>query len=604
MLVRRQNGGMLGKLGWWRHLVVVFVVVGITVLALAGVIGRDNSDRFDSKVVTVQPSGADGVRIRELVDQDFRSSGKHGYERIVATDFGRPIDIQASSPDANATIDVTPVETGDRIRLGDPNVTVSGQHRYLLSYTLPNARLSTGKLILDIIGDPRKPEKLETTRFEVVVTGLALDNPTCDVGATGATGGCTLARDGDVYRAVISPLKPGQGISIGGIITGRLPITQPTDPPIPKRRADDRLVLALATLVLGAIAAGAVYIHSRRAGRNEVFAGGAADAAYGSLPKPSQDAPPVAVRLVADSKMEELATIEFVPPKGIEPWQGSVLLNERIDRGTTAAWISGIVAKDGLTLSKNGDEVTLRRGPKYDQLDADSQKLIGQMLDFGEELTLGTYNANFGKAWATIQTMERDGIATSGWWKRFPPGSVGSGGSASTLAVLVVIVFFFVGAGSLLTALLGLFHGKVAALLFALVVPTIVAYFIYKVMLSARTATGSALALRAESFRRFLAASEGQHVDWAWKQGLLREYSAWAVALGAADAWGRALEHSNVPAPEMNIASPLWLYSMGPSFDSTRSAPAPSGGSGGSSFGGGFSGGVGGGGGGGSSGSW
>ena len=98
--------------------------------------------------------------------------------------------------------------------------------------------------------------------------------------------------------------------------------------------------------------------------------------------------------------------------------------------------------------------------------------------------------------------------------------------------------------------------------------------------------------------------SEGQHVDWAWKQGLLREYSAWAVALGAADAWGKALEHSNVPAPEMNIASPLWLYSMGPSFDSTRSAPAPSGGSSGSSFGGGFSGGVGGGGGGGSSGSW
>ena len=123
-------------------------------------------------------------------------------------------------------------------------------------------------------------------------------------------------------------------------------------------------------------------------------------------------------------------------------------------------------------------------------------------------------------------------------------------------------------------------------------------------MLSVRTATGSALALRAESFRRFLVASEGQHVDWAWKQGLLREYSAWAVALGAADAWGRALEHSNVPAPEMNIASPLWLYSMGPSFDSTRSAPAPSGGSSGSSFGGGFSGGVGGGGGGGSSGSW
>ena len=43
---------------------------------------------------------------------------------------------------------------------------------------------------------------------------------------------------------------------------------------------------------------------------------------------------------------------------------------------------------------------------------------------------------------------------------------------------------------------------------------------------------GSALALRTESFRRFLAASEGRHVQWAWEHGLLREYSAWAVALG------------------------------------------------------------------------
>jgi uncharacterized membrane protein len=145
----------------------------------------------------------------------------------------------------------------------------------------------------------------------------------------------------------------------------------------------------------------------------------------------------------------------------------------------------------------------------------------------------------------------------------------------------------------------------VPALIFAVLVPFIFAHFLYKVMLPARSATGSALALRAESFRRFLDASEGQHVDWAWKQGLLREYSAWAVALGAADAWGRALASSNVPAPEIQVAtSPIWLYSMGPSFDSTRSQPTQSGSSSGSSFSG-FSGGsVGGGGGGGSSGSW
>jgi uncharacterized membrane protein YgcG len=361
--------------------------------------------------------------------------------------------------------------------------------------------------------------------------------------------------------------------------------------------------VALATIPLGLIGAGAAFYAARRAGRNEVFAGGAADAAYGSLPSPDGDAPPAPVRLVADSKMDELATIEFGPPKGIEPWQGAVLLNERIDRSTVAAWVSGRVAKDQLTLSQDDGTLTLHRGPHYDDLEGADKAIVDRLLDHGEELMLGEYNASFGEGWSDILTLERESIAESGWWKRLPPSSVRSG-SVGSLVVVAFFALVFFGAGSLITALLGAFRGKALALIFAIAVPAIIAHFVYKVLTPARSATGSALALRAESFRRFLAASEGKHVDWAWKQGLLREYSAWAVALGAADAWGRALANSNVPAPEMNLASPIWLYSMGPSFESTRSAPAPSGGSSGGSFGG-FSGGsVGGGGGGGSSGSW
>jgi uncharacterized membrane protein YgcG len=592
---------MLGKIGIWRHVVAGGAIAGTAVLAALGVIGSGTHDeRFDSKVVTVQPVGTDGLRIREVVDEDFGSKDRHGYQRIIPIDFGEPTNVEASSPDADATINLDSVADGLRIRLGDANKTFSGQHRYILTYTLPDAQLSNSGLALDIIGTD---ETLETGRFEVVVTGLQLDNPQCDVGSFGKRGGCSLARDGDVYRAVLSPLKPGQGITIGGTISGRPSIAQVADPPIPNRRPDDRLLLALATIPLGVIAAGTVFVAARRRGRNEVFAGGAADAAYGSLPLPTTDAPrPADVRMVPDSKMAELATIEFVPPKGIEPWQGAVLLSERFDRTTVAAWVSGLVAKDAITLTED-DGITIHRGPKYDQLDADTKTLVDQMLDYKDELKLGTYNANFGKAWSQVWTLERDGIAKSGWWKRLPPGSARQGGSATKFVGLIVVAFFIFGAGSFITALLGLFRGPVLALAFAVVVPAIFAHFVYGVLLPARSATGSALALRAESFRRFLAASEGKHVDWAWKQGLLREYSAWAVALGAADAWGKALATSNVPAPEMSLASPMWLYSMGPSFEMTRSAPSSSGSSG-SGFSG-FSGGsVGGGGGGGSSGSW
>jgi uncharacterized membrane protein YgcG len=135
------------------------------------------------------------------------------------------------------------------------------------------------------------------------------------------------------------------------------------------------------------------------------------------------------------------------------------------------------------------------------------------------------------------------------------------------------------------------------AVLAGILVPLVVAAVVYRRMFASRTATGSALALRTESFRRFLAASEGRHVDWAWEHGLLREYSAWAVALGAAEAWSNAIKASNITDPQSALSGPLVLYTAGSAFSSSHTAPSSSGGGGGS-------GGVGGGGGGGSSGSW
>jgi len=82
---------MLGRLGIWRHLLVLLTVVGCAALALFGVIGSGNQDeRFDAKQITVMPAGGDGIRIREVVDQDFGRESRHGYERIINNDFGSP----------------------------------------------------------------------------------------------------------------------------------------------------------------------------------------------------------------------------------------------------------------------------------------------------------------------------------------------------------------------------------------------------------------------------------------------------------------------------------------------------------------------------------
>jgi uncharacterized membrane protein len=167
---------------------------------------------------------------------------------------------------------------------------------------------------------------------------------------------------------------------------------------------------------------------------------------------------------------------------------------------------------------------------------------------------------------------------------------------ASGLSLLLVF-------GGALSAL-GWIDTPLAGLLLAVALPAVVAFALYRSLLPVRSAPGSALALRVESFRRFLEASEGRHVEWAWKRGLLREYSAWAVALGAADTWQHAMQGSSVPPAELSTG-PLLVYSTAPSWSSTYTPPSSSSSSSSSSDGGGFSGGsVGGGGGGGSSGSW
>ena len=92
-----------------------------------------------------------------------------------------------SSPGAPADVDVAPDPDDGRytrIRVGDPATTVTGQHRYVLTYTLPDAQLSTGRLALDLIDNA---EDFDTDHLEIVVTGLDLDDPLCNVGARGAS---------------------------------------------------------------------------------------------------------------------------------------------------------------------------------------------------------------------------------------------------------------------------------------------------------------------------------------------------------------------------------------------------------------------------------
>jgi uncharacterized membrane protein len=226
------------------------------------------------------------------------------------------------------------------------------------------------------------------------------------------------------------------------------------------------------------------------------------------------------------------------------------------------------------------------------------------MFGWRRQIHLGSYDKRFATAWRNVRVEQKRAIARSGWWTRHPP--LGAGGLDALWQYLFVSGVSLLAVFGALSAL-GWNDTAAAAFLLAVAVPAIAAFALYRCLLPVRSAPGSALALRAESFRRFLKASEGRHVEWAWSQGVLRDYSAWAVALGAAEAWERAMKASTVPPAEFSTG-PLLIHSIGPSWTSTYTPPSSTstgGGSGaGSSHGGYSAGSVGGGGGGGSSGSW
>lgn len=592
-----------------RHVVVALAVVvlgGLTAFGCVGpAVGRERIQAYDVTAVVAEDRT---VSVREVIDYDFGGESRHGIFRTIPANGGVPRQIAVSSPTApdEFTVQEQGVET--EIRIGDPDEEITGRHRYVISYVLP-ATIVAGSLAVNLIGTDW-PVPIEHAEGRIL--GADLDGVRCFTGPYGSTERCEITEEDGVYAVTLDRLHDHAGITVDGTVIATRPATAPPLPPFEERDGTARWAWAGIVVGLGALSALVVFVVSRQMGRNEVAGGGATEAAFASFGDetfgpvhgvPSGPPPPVpGARMVADADMAELAGLDFVPPGGIEPWQAAVVARETIDDRTIGAWFAGLAAHDILTIDREGDDVHLRPGPRAETADATVAPILNRALTGKQEIELGTYDAGFAAAW------QEAGAAIDGWsvgsqtFRRRPPRR--GAGQTGCLAVLFgfvpVILVIVLSVGS---DVFGGTRTAFAAIALALLVPAVVAMAAYRRLIRSLSAKGSAIALRTESFRRFLHDSEAQHVEWAWQNGLLREYSAWAVALGEVDAWNGAMAASSVPPAEVHATNGILAPAIyASSFSSTTTAPSSSGSSsgGGGFSGGGFSGGGGGGGGGGS----
>jgi Predicted membrane protein (DUF2207) len=559
------------------------LLVGAVALA-AGVAGQ--TERISRLWAGAEVGGDGAARVTEVIDYDFGSQRRHGiYRDVPGLDPAGPVEV--SSVTAPDQVEVTGTAQQARVRIGDPDRTVSGRHRYRIAYVLPGVA-PEGRLAWDAVGTAW-PVEIAGTELHVVAP-WRLEGIRCVRGAAGSEDPCRVDQPEPGHLvATVDGLDDGEGVTVFATAGTRLaaapalPAPPAGVPPDPGTGPFPPALVAAAAALAGAVPASRLV---RRAGRERVASGGAADAAFavGGAPMERIDA----------ADLGRLATVEFVPPRELTAAQGGVLLAEAVRPEHKVAWLIGAAVDGYLDLEGDDGQVTLVRLPRRD---GPATYLLDSAFEGRDRLTLGGYDEDFAGAWRSLGRELAAWERTSGLWD---PAGDHRRAQTRALGVVAVVAGLLAavqgavwasrsGPGWLaLVALGGLLAGAGAAAVTR------------AWELRIRTPAGSGLWLRTESFRRFLAGSEARHAEEAARLGHLREYTAWAVAVGELDRWSRAVAASSAAADPAVARYPRLAPAL-VSGTSASSAPPSSGGSGG---GGGGGGGVGGGAGGGGGGSW
>lgn len=594
-----------------RRLDMVLLLIGALLVGGAAAIGAvvGDGERI-SGLWAGAAIGSDGrAGVVEVIDYDFGTKQRHGIFRDVP---GLSSGTQVAVSSATAPSDMTLTNMGyaERIRIGDPGRTITGRHRYKIAYSLDEVA-PQGRLAWDAVGT-EWPVGIGNVEVHVVAP-FEFDEIRCVQGQAGSQRPCDITQPEPGHLvATIRTLQAGQGATLYAASGRRLEHVPDLPMPSSGRPADATSGAPLAALVAAAAALVAAALTSwlvMGAGRERLVQGGRADAgSAGAPPAGGTVRDPRTGRAIRTgrtgearvdaAKLGSLASVAVSPPAELTPAQGGVVLAEAAGQNQKVAWLIGAATDGYLDIEQVGEQLTLVRRPRQD--DSSVSRTLDTAFAGRERLTLGTYDPSFAAAWQEIGEELAAWQQTCGLWD--PAGDL-----HRRLAWVLGAV---VAVGGLVVAGLG----GAAASRWSWVWLALVAWggllagaglaaLVRGWELRVRTPWGCELWLRVESFRRFLAGPQAQHLEEAANRGVLGQYTAWAVALGEIDRWSLAVAASaccaNDPVGRRYSDSARRLP---PAARSSTVQPSSSGSS--SGGGGGSGGGSGGGAGGGGGGSW
>jgi hypothetical protein len=498
-----------------------------------------------------------------------------------------------------------------RIRIGDPDRTITGVHRYTIDYTVEGALTGFGdhdELFWDAIGT-LWPVTIDAALIRVTMPA-DITRVACFTGPEGSRLSCDRA----AHRGTTATFNQGDlGTEEGVTVVAGIPagvITPPPEPILEKRwnivdafapRPDT--VAPAAALALAGVG-GVIWLGWRK-GRDRRYHGSAVDQAFGNTTG-TEEAVPLFGR--------RAGPVEFVPPDGVRPGEVGVLADENANLLDVTATIVDLAVREYLTITELEPEGFLFKRHDYElhALDVDAakqaellpyeQKILDGLFATGSTVKLSELKYKFRDELSGIRRAMYDDAVEKGWYRARPD---------STRAIWhgIGIAVIVVGAG--LTFLVARYtsYGLVPL---AVVIAGIVLLASANAM-PARTGRGSAMLSRIRGFRRlFDEGDEDLRSRFAEQHNIFSEYLPYAIVFGCTAKWARAFEgldaeqlgttswyggHANLNALVLASA----LDDFGTTATGTLYASQPSS-SGGSGFGGGGS--SGGGGGGGGGGSW
>ncbi len=596
-----------------RHLTVL-VLVACAVLAGPQAARAQVGERILDYGVSIQIHQDDSLRIAEVIRYDFGSSEHHGIFRDVPTRLRYDDTYDRVYPLTVTSVSATPAGTPagfttedipggmTRIKIGDPDTTVTGVHTYTIVYSVEaalNGFRDHDELYWNAVGNDWAVH-IDHATAQVRAPGK-ITEVACFRGYQGATFPCDRAgADGSTAGFAQRDLFPYEGMTVAVAMPKGV-----VDEPVP--RLEERWSLQSAFKVtpltgglagiLALIAIGGIGALLWRGGRDRRFVGSDVDQVMGNPTGHDQRVP----LLEGDAS----APVEFAPPDDIRPGQVGTLIDEQANTLDVTATIVDLAVRGFLMIQEipkegwfgKADWTLIRLEKADDELLAYEKKLLNGLFRDGSEVTISGLRTTFVERLKGVEDAMYADAVKRGWFAVRPDKVRTRWGLRGCGLLVLGAILTFVLARWTHLGLLGL--------------PVVVAGLVLLVgarRMPARTAKGTAQLRRVRGFRTVIEKAETNMARWAEQENVFTRFLPYAVVFGCTEKWAKAFESlGQQPDTSWYVSSRPFVYAdFAHSIDGFAVttggtiASTPSG-SGSSGFGGGgFSGGGGGGGGGGS----